>query len=72
LGVFYFSPDTLSQFASFCIKRITDVSFLCFQGYGWLKDRILSEEGRRQQAKLHEIASIAERLGCSLAQLAIG
>jgi len=42
------------------------------QGYGWLKDRILSEEGRKQQAKLRELATIAERIGCSLAQLAIG
>ena len=43
-----------------------------FQGYGWLKDRILSEEGRRQQLKLREIALIAEKLGCSMAQLGIG
>ncbi len=42
------------------------------QGYSWLKDRILSEEGRKQQAKLRELAVIAERLGCSLSQLAIG
>nr|KAG5702509.1 hypothetical protein BaRGS_015141 [Batillaria attramentaria] len=42
------------------------------RGYTWLKDKILSEEGRRQQAKLREVAAIADRLGCSLAQLAIG
>lgn len=41
------------------------------QGYNWLKDRILSEEGRRQQMKLREIALVAEKLGCSPAQLAI-
>lgn len=46
---------------------------LCFrQGYQWLKDKILSEEGRRQQAKLKELQAIAERLGCTLPQLAIG
>ena len=45
----------------------------CFrQGYQWLKDKILSEEGRRQQAKLKELQAIAERLGCTLPQLAIG
>lgn len=61
------------------------VEFLCFflmtpslplcclpKGYGWLKDRILGEGGRRQQGQLREIAAIAERLGCSPAQLAIG
>ena len=42
------------------------------QGYGWLKDRILGEEGRRQQMHLRELGLIAEQLGCSLAQLAIG
>ena len=45
---------------------------LCFQGYQWMKDKILSEEGRRQQAKLKELLAIAERLGCTLPQLAIG
>uniref|UniRef100_K7FEV2 Voltage-gated potassium channel subunit beta-2 n=1 Tax=Pelodiscus sinensis TaxID=13735 RepID=K7FEV2_PELSI len=42
------------------------------KGYQWLKDKILSEEGRRQQAKLKELQAIAERLGCPLPQLAIG
>lgn len=32
----------------------------------------MSEEGRRQQAKLKELQAIAERLGCTLPQLAIG
>ncbi|TSU50009.1 Voltage-gated potassium channel subunit beta-2 [Bagarius yarrelli] len=36
-----------------------------------LKDKILSEEGRRQQTKLKELQAIAERLGCTLPQLAI-
>lgn len=48
--------------------------FVCrvLQGYGWLKDRILGEEGRRQQMQLRELGLIAEQLGCTLAQLAIG
>ncbi|XP_059146084.1 voltage-gated potassium channel subunit beta-2-like isoform X2 [Physella acuta] len=41
------------------------------KGYNWLREKILSEEGRRQQAKLRDIAVIADQLGCSLAQLAI-
>ncbi|KAL3861013.1 hypothetical protein ACJMK2_007106 [Sinanodonta woodiana] len=41
------------------------------KGYNWLKDKILGEEGRRQQAKLREVAVIADRIGCSIAQLAI-
>lgn len=42
------------------------------QGYQWLKDKILTEEGRRQQGKLKELQGIAERLSCTLPQLAIG
>lgn len=46
---------------------------LCMlQGYVWLKDKILSEDGRRQQSKLREAAVIADRIGCSITQLAIG
>ncbi|XP_052713524.1 voltage-gated potassium channel subunit beta-2-like isoform X3 [Crassostrea angulata] len=41
------------------------------KGYVWLKDKILSEDGRRQQAKLREAAVIADRIGCSITQLAI-
>ncbi|WAR14947.1 KCAB2-like protein, partial [Mya arenaria] len=41
------------------------------KGYSWLKDKILSEEGRRQQSKLREVAEVAEKIGCSLSQLAI-
>ncbi|XP_012942097.1 voltage-gated potassium channel subunit beta-2 [Aplysia californica] len=41
------------------------------KGYTWLREKILSEEGRRQQSKLRDLAVIADQLGCSLAQLAI-
>lgn len=32
----------------------------------------MSEDGRKQQAKLKELAHIAEKLGCTLPQLAVG
>jgi potassium voltage-gated channel Shaker-related subfamily A beta protein 2 len=41
------------------------------KGYGWLKDKILNDEGRKQQSKLRELAAIALKLDCTLAQLAI-
>ncbi|XP_069581714.1 voltage-gated potassium channel subunit beta-2-like [Brachyistius frenatus] len=41
------------------------------QGYRWMKDKILSEEGHRQQVKLKELQAVAERLSCTLPQLAI-
>ncbi|KAG8512524.1 Voltage-gated potassium channel subunit beta-1 [Galemys pyrenaicus] len=39
--------------------------------YQWLKERIVSEEGRKQQNKLKDLSPIAERLGCTLPQLAV-
>ncbi|GAB1287575.1 Voltage-gated potassium channel subunit beta-1 [Apodemus speciosus] len=39
--------------------------------YQWLKERIISEEGRKQQNKLKDLSPIAERLGCTLPQLAV-
>ncbi|KAK2178009.1 hypothetical protein NP493_566g01019 [Ridgeia piscesae] len=41
------------------------------KGYGWLKERILSDDGRKQQMQLRELSTITHRLGCTLAQLAI-
>uniref|UniRef100_A0A3P8NR93 Voltage-gated potassium channel subunit beta-1 n=1 Tax=Astatotilapia calliptera TaxID=8154 RepID=A0A3P8NR93_ASTCA len=41
------------------------------KGYQWLKDKILNEEGHRQQVKLKELQAVAERIDCTLPQLAI-
>ncbi|XP_036846333.1 voltage-gated potassium channel subunit beta-3 isoform X1 [Oncorhynchus mykiss] len=41
------------------------------QGYQWLKERVNSEEGRKQLAKIKELRLMADRLGCTSAQLAI-
>lgn len=42
------------------------------QSYQWLKDKIVSEDGRKQQAKLKELSHIAEKLSCTLPQIAVG
>lgn len=54
--------------------KILMLSFfpLLLQPYQWLREKIMSEDGRKQQAKLKELAHIAEKLGCTLPQLAIG
>ncbi|UJR08153.1 hypothetical protein I4U23_012429 [Adineta vaga] len=41
------------------------------RGYGWLKEKVLSEEGRKQQLKLRELTMLASTLDCTIAQLAI-
>lgn len=45
---------------------------LTLKGYQWLKERVNSEEGRRQLVKIKELHLLADRLGCTAAQLAIG
>ncbi|XP_075426656.1 voltage-gated potassium channel subunit beta-1 isoform X2 [Ascaphus truei] len=50
------------------VPETTRASLKCYQ---WLKDKILSEEGRKQQTKLKDLSPIAERLGCTLPQLAV-
>uniref|UniRef100_A0A1I8J8S4 Aldo_ket_red domain-containing protein n=1 Tax=Macrostomum lignano TaxID=282301 RepID=A0A1I8J8S4_9PLAT len=39
--------------------------------YSWLRDKILSEEGRLQQQMLRQLSPVCEQLSCSLAQLSI-
>lgn len=46
--------------------------FFGSQGYQWLKDKVQSEDGKKQQAKVMDLLPIAHQLGCTVAQLAIG
>uniref|UniRef100_A0A8C3YT53 Voltage-gated potassium channel subunit beta-1 n=1 Tax=Catagonus wagneri TaxID=51154 RepID=A0A8C3YT53_9CETA len=50
------------------VPESSRASLKCYQ---WLKERIVSEEGRKQQNKLKDLLPIAERLGCTLPQLAV-
>lgn len=45
---------------------------LGFQGYQWLKEKVQSEEGKKQQARVMDLLPIAHQLDCTVAQLAIG
>lgn len=42
------------------------------QGHGWLKERLCSDEGKQQLSKVKELHLLADRIGCTPAQLAIG
>ncbi|XP_010626136.1 voltage-gated potassium channel subunit beta-2 isoform X7 [Fukomys damarensis] len=71
VGAMTWSPLACGIVSGKYDSGIPPYSRASLKGYQWLKDKILSEEGRRQQAKLKELQAIAERLGCSLPQLAI-
>ncbi|KAJ6669415.1 hypothetical protein lerEdw1_008224 [Lerista edwardsae] len=62
--------DTMLNHSDVFGKQASKLSMLvsCYQ---WLKEKIVSEEGRKQQTKLKDLFPIAERLGCTLPQLAV-
>ncbi|XP_060714057.1 voltage-gated potassium channel subunit beta-1 isoform X3 [Tachysurus vachellii] len=72
VGAMTWSPLACGIISGKYDSGVPPYSRASLRGYQWLKDKILSEEGRRQQTKLKELQAIAERLGCTLPQLAIG
>uniref|UniRef100_A0A673LGF3 Voltage-gated potassium channel subunit beta-1 n=1 Tax=Sinocyclocheilus rhinocerous TaxID=307959 RepID=A0A673LGF3_9TELE len=71
VGAMTWSPLACGIISGKYDSGVPPYSRASLKGYQWLKDKILREEGRRQQAKLKELQAIAERLGCTLPQLAI-
>ncbi|KAM3871961.1 voltage-gated potassium channel subunit beta-2-like isoform 3-T3 [Diretmus argenteus] len=71
VGAMTWSPLACGIISGKYDSGVPPYSRASLKGYHWMKDKILSEEGRRQQAKLKELQAIAERLGCTLPQLAI-
>ncbi|XP_057356908.1 voltage-gated potassium channel subunit beta-3 isoform X2 [Manis pentadactyla] len=52
-------------------ERVPDTCRATIKGYQWLKYKVQSEEGKKQQAKVMDLLPIAHQLGCTVAQLAI-
>uniref|UniRef100_A0A3Q1ASU0 NADP-dependent oxidoreductase domain-containing protein n=1 Tax=Amphiprion ocellaris TaxID=80972 RepID=A0A3Q1ASU0_AMPOC len=72
IGAMTWSPLACGIISGKYTSEIPAYSRASLKGYQWMKDKILSEEGHRQQVKLKELQAVAERLGCTLPQLAIG
>ncbi|XP_056116095.1 voltage-gated potassium channel subunit beta-2 isoform X1 [Rhinichthys klamathensis goyatoka] len=71
VGVVSWSPLACGIITGKYENGIPESSRASLKPYQWLKEKILSEDGRKQQAKLKELTHIAERLSCTLTQLAI-
>ncbi|XP_067880087.1 voltage-gated potassium channel subunit beta-3-like [Heterodontus francisci] len=71
LGVMTWSPLACGLITGKYEDCIPEHSRASLPGYEWLKIKITSEEGRSQQAKIKTLQTIAERMSCTLAQLAI-
>uniref|UniRef100_A0A3P8SLN1 Voltage-gated potassium channel subunit beta-1 n=1 Tax=Amphiprion percula TaxID=161767 RepID=A0A3P8SLN1_AMPPE len=71
VGVVSWSPLACGIITGKYENGIPETSRASMKPYQWLREKIMSEDGRKQQAKLKELTHIAEKLGCTLPQLAI-
>ncbi|KAJ8275473.1 hypothetical protein COCON_G00072250 [Conger conger] len=71
VGAMTWSPLACGLITGKYNDGIPQSSRASMKGYHWLKERVSSEEGRRQLAKIKELHMLADRLGCTAAQLAI-
>uniref|UniRef100_A0A8D2LZ16 Potassium voltage-gated channel subfamily A regulatory beta subunit 3 n=1 Tax=Varanus komodoensis TaxID=61221 RepID=A0A8D2LZ16_VARKO len=71
VGAITWSPLACGLITGKYEERVPENCRAAMKGYQWLKEKLQSEEGKKQQAKVKELHPIAERLGCTVAQLAI-
>uniref|UniRef100_A0A8C7LP43 Potassium voltage-gated channel subfamily A regulatory beta subunit 3 n=2 Tax=Oncorhynchus TaxID=8016 RepID=A0A8C7LP43_ONCKI len=71
VGAMTWSPLACGLITGKYSEGVPDISRANMKGYQWLKERVNSEEGRNQLAKIKELHLMADRLGCTAAQLAI-
>ncbi len=71
LGIMAYSPLASGLLTGKYSAGIPEGSRASLADYGWLKQEILSDEGRAQAAITERLAEVAEKLDCTLPQLAI-
>eukprot|EP00066_Takifugu_rubripes_P004772 XP_003968337.2 PREDICTED: voltage-gated potassium channel subunit beta-1 [Takifugu rubripes] len=71
VGAMTWSPLACGIITGKYENGIPESSRASMKSYQWLKEKIVSEDGRKQQAKLKELNHITEKLGCTLPQLAV-
>lgn len=72
VGSVTWSPLACGLITSKYDGRVPDTCRVTIKGYQWHKDKVQSEDGKKQQAKVMDLLPIAHQLGCTVAQLAIG
>ncbi|XP_025861214.2 voltage-gated potassium channel subunit beta-3 [Vulpes vulpes] len=71
VGSVTWSPLSCGLIISKYDGQVPDTCRATIKGYQWLKDKVQSEGGKKQQAKVLDLLPIAHQLGCTVAQLAI-
>ncbi|XP_061775284.1 voltage-gated potassium channel subunit beta-1a isoform X4 [Nerophis ophidion] len=71
VGAMTWSPLACGIITGKYENGIPESSRASMKSYQWLREKIVSEDGRKQQAKLKELKHIADKLTCTLPQLAV-
>ena len=71
LGTTIWSPLASGLLTGKYNKGIPEGTRVSLSGYEWLRERFEDEETQKQLAHVRELTQVAEKLGCSMAQLAI-
>lgn len=71
VGSVTWSPLACGLITSKYDGRVPDTCKATVKGYQWLKEKVQSEEGKKQQARVMDLLPTARQLGCTVAQLAI-
>ncbi|MEE6525365.1 hypothetical protein FKM82_025318, partial [Ascaphus truei] len=71
VGSMTWSPLACGLITGKYAETVPENSRASFKGYHWLKEKAVSAEGKKQHSKVKDLHPIAERLNCTVAQLAI-
>ncbi|XP_069841997.1 voltage-gated potassium channel subunit beta-3 isoform X1 [Dendropsophus ebraccatus] len=71
VGSMTWSPLACGMITGKYTDCIPEKSRASFKGYHWLKEKAVSEEGKKQHIKVKDLHPIAARLNCTVTQLAI-
>ncbi|XP_051851722.1 voltage-gated potassium channel subunit beta-3 isoform X4 [Antechinus flavipes] len=71
VGSVTWSPLAYGVITSKNEGRIPETCRGTIKSYQWLKDKVQSEDGKKQQVKVMDLLPIAHQLGCTVAQLSI-
>ncbi|XP_058479661.1 voltage-gated potassium channel subunit beta-2-like isoform X1 [Solea solea] len=71
VGAMTWSPLACGLLTGKYNEGIPESSRAAMKGHAWLKERLCSDEGKKQLSKIKELHLLAEKLNCTPAQLAI-
>ncbi|XP_074479160.1 voltage-gated potassium channel subunit beta-3-like isoform X2 [Sebastes fasciatus] len=71
VGAMTWSPLACGLLTGKYNEGVPESSRAAMKGYTWLKERLHSDEGKKQLRKIKELHLLADRLNCTPAQLAI-